>query len=107
MRWLSLWPTLTRPLNPLTRQPHPPNPHRNDPDFVEVGIGEFRLKPTQLSIDMNRAHLSLWAIASAPLILGMHPGDMTPTVVEMVTNPAVIAINQQWCCGNAGVCEYM
>ena len=56
---------------------------------------------------MNRAHLSLWAIASAPLILGMHPDDMTPQVVDMVTNPAVIAINQQWCCGNAGVCGYV
>ena len=49
---------------------------------------------SQRSLDMNRLHFSLWAITSAPLILGMHPESMPDELIAVVTNKEAIAINQ-------------
>ena len=56
---------------------------------------------SQRSLDMNRLHFSLWAITSAPLILGMHPESMTDELIAVVTNKEAIAINQLYA-GSAG-----
>ena len=42
----------------------------------------------------QRAHLSLWAMLSAPLIVGTDPRTMTPPTRDILTNPDVIAIDQ-------------
>ncbi len=60
-----------------------------DPDMLEVGNGV-------LTPDENRAHFTLWAFLSAPLVLGndirnwREDNDWLTTV----TNPAVIRVNQ-------------
>jgi len=61
--------------------------HWNDPDMLEVGNGG-------MTDDEYRAHFSLWAIMSAPLIAGNDLRDMTDTTVEILTNPEVIAVDQ-------------
>jgi alpha-galactosidase len=42
----------------------------------------------------QRAHLSLWAMLSAPLIIGTDPRTMTSSTREMLTNRDVIAVDQ-------------
>jgi alpha-galactosidase len=60
----------------------------NDPDMLEVGVrGTFT--PTE-----NRAHFSMWAIMAAPLIAGNDITSMPADVRTVLTNPDVLAINQ-------------
>ena len=78
-------------------------PHQwNDPDFLEVHLGEFRLPSSgslDVSLAMNRAHYAMWCITSSPLILGF---DMPapPEIMAIVTNKAAIAVNQQYASGS-------
>jgi alpha-galactosidase len=61
--------------------------HWNDPDMLEVGNGE-------LSYEENVAHFSIWCILAAPLMLGNDIRKMSDEVLEIITNPEAIAVNQ-------------
>ncbi|MEE4115584.1 MAG: glycoside hydrolase family 27 protein [Marinilabiliaceae bacterium] len=61
--------------------------HWNDPDILEVGNGS-------LTRDENITHFSMWAISAAPLMAGNDLRIMSDEVKEILTNPDVIAINQ-------------
>ncbi|GAB3458185.1 RICIN domain-containing protein [Massilia terrae] len=64
--------------------------HWNDPDMLEIGLGDFDAShPVEA-----RAHMSLWAIISAPLILGADLSTAPQSVFDIVGNREVIAINQ-------------
>jgi len=60
--------------------------HWNDPDMLEVGNG--------LSDTEGRAHFSMWAIMAAPLITGNDLTKMSATTKATLTNPEVIAVDQ-------------
>lgn len=61
--------------------------HYADPDSLQIGNGA-------LSIDESRAHLSMWAVAGAPLVLGNDLRAMTPATRDLLANRAVVAIDQ-------------
>lgn len=61
--------------------------HWNDPDMLEIGNGS--LSPAE-----DRAHFSMWAMLAAPLIAGNDIRTMTAETREVLTNKAVIAVNQ-------------
>jgi alpha-galactosidase len=61
--------------------------HWNDPDMLEVGNGG-------MSEAGYRTQMSLWAILAAPLIAGNDLTKMTPYTVRLLTNPEVIAVDQ-------------
>ncbi|SDH86323.1 alpha-galactosidase [Actinokineospora alba] len=61
----------------------------NDPDMLEVGNG--RQTATEY-----RSHFSLWAMLNAPLITGNNLATMTPEIRGILTNPDIIAVNQDW-----------
>src|SRR5277367_3400837 len=61
--------------------------HWNDPDMLEVGNGG-------MTTTEYRAHFSLWAILSAPLIAGNDLRDMKPEIREILTHKEVIAVDQ-------------
>jgi alpha-galactosidase len=58
----------------------------NDPDYLAPELGMTALEA--------RAQLSMWAIVSAPLILGSDPRKLSAETVKMLTNPQVIAVDQ-------------
>jgi hypothetical protein len=69
---------------------HPQAQHTgfyNDPDMMVVGM-------QGLSDAQNRVHMSLWAISGAPLIAGADLTKLSRTTTEILTNPAVIAVDQ-------------
>ena len=76
--------------------------HWNDPDMLEVGNGE-------LTEVQNRSHFSLWCMMAAPLILGNDlrkfvvdgRKDENNPVLRIVTNPTMIAIDQDAVCKQA------
>ena len=59
----------------------------NDPDILEVGN-------SPLTINEARAHFSLWAMLSAPLLAGNDLTTMTPAAQEILTNREVIMLDQ-------------
>ena len=61
--------------------------HWNDPDMLEIGNGG-------MTDDEYRTHMSLWSILAAPLLAGNDLRNMTPAILEILTNREVIAINQ-------------
>jgi alpha-galactosidase len=61
--------------------------HWNDPDMLEVGNGG-------MSRDEYRTHMALWAILAAPLLAGNDLRTMTAETKELLTNPEVIAVDQ-------------
>jgi alpha-galactosidase len=61
--------------------------HWNDPDMLEVGNGT-------LTEDENRAHMTLWCMLAAPLIVGTDVTKLTPAVKAILTNADVIAVDQ-------------
>lgn len=60
----------------------------NDPDMLMVGVRNT-LTPTE-----NRAHMSMWAMLSAPLIAGNDIRNMSADVRSVLTNRDVLAIDQ-------------
>jgi alpha-galactosidase len=61
--------------------------HWNDPDMLEIGNG----KMTQ---DEWRTQMTLWCVLAAPLFAGNDLTEMKPKVLEILTNPEAIAIDQ-------------
>ncbi|EDY81622.1 Melibiase subfamily [Verrucomicrobiia bacterium DG1235] len=61
--------------------------HWNDPDMMEVGNHG-------ISDVESKSHFSLWAILAAPLIAGNDVREMTPQIVDILTNEEAIAMNQ-------------
>jgi alpha-galactosidase len=61
--------------------------HWNDADMLEIGNGG-------MTTEEYRAHFSLWAIFSAPLLAGNDLEHMTPDTREILLNKEVIAIDQ-------------
>lgn len=72
--------------------------HWNDPDMLEVGNGAFDTN----HLTEAKAHMSLWAVIAAPLILGLDLRKVTPEILSIIRNKDVIAINQDPA-GNQGV----
>jgi alpha-galactosidase len=61
--------------------------HWNDPDMLEIGNGG-------MTTDEYRTHMSLWCILAAPLITGNNLAAMDAETRALLTNPEVIAIDQ-------------
>lgn len=61
--------------------------HWNDPDMLEVGN-------KSLTVEESKAHFSLWCLLSAPLMAGNDLRAMTPEIKSILTNPEIIALNQ-------------
>jgi alpha-galactosidase len=61
--------------------------HWNDPDMLEVGNGG-------MTREEYRAHFSMWAMFSAPLLAGNDISNMTADTKEILLNKEVIAIDQ-------------
>ena len=59
----------------------------NDPDMLEVGNGG-------MNIDEYKVHFGLWALSKAPLLIGCDVTNITQNIIDILTNPEVISINQ-------------
>jgi alpha-galactosidase len=59
----------------------------NDPDMLQVGN-------PGLTVPESRAHFSMWTMLASPLMAGNDVRAMTPEIREILTNPEVIAVDQ-------------
>ncbi len=60
--------------------------HWNDPDMMEVGNG--------MTVNEDRAHMSMWCMLAAPLMAGNDISNMTKETQAILTNKDVIAVDQ-------------
>lgn len=60
--------------------------HYNDMDMLEIGRG--------LSDAEERTHFGMWCIMSSPLLIGCDLTTIPAKSLELITNPELIALNQ-------------
>jgi len=72
--------------------------HWNDPDMLIVGWVGWgpNLHPTRLTPNEQYAHISLWSLLSAPLLIGCELERLDDFTLNLLTNDEVIAINQDY-----------
>ncbi|EHO39684.1 Alpha-galactosidase, NEW1 domain-containing protein [Caldithrix abyssi DSM 13497] len=70
--------------------------HWNDPDMLVVGWVGWgdQLHYTKLTPDEQYTHISLWALLSAPLLLGCDLQRLDDFTLNLLTNDEVLAVNQ-------------
>jgi alpha-galactosidase len=61
--------------------------HWNDPDMLEIGNGG-------MSDTEYMTHMTLWSMLAAPLLSGNDLRSMSPSVLQILTNREVIAVDQ-------------
>ena len=60
--------------------------HYNDPDYLAPGLG--------MTDEEFRTQMTLWAVAAAPLVIGSDVRKLSQTSLDILTDPDVLAINQ-------------
>jgi len=68
----------------------------NDPDMLsvgKVGWGE-NLRNSRLTCDEQYAHLSLWCLLNAPLLMGCDVSKLDEFTLNLLANDEVLAVNQ-------------
>jgi alpha-galactosidase len=69
--------------------------HWNDPDMLVVGwVGWGRPHPTRLTPNEQYAHLSMWCLLSAPLLLGCDLEKLDAFTLGLLSNDEVLALDQ-------------
>ncbi|HEY0334371.1 MAG TPA: NPCBM/NEW2 domain-containing protein [Stenotrophomonas sp.] len=95
----STWESMLHNFDTATRRELYAGPGRwNDPDMLAVGLGDFDAK----HLEQARTHYSMWAILAAPLLLGFDLVHAPDSLIELLSNPEVIAVDQD-AAGNQGV----
>ena len=68
-----------------------------DPDMLVVGFmdtGVGAPHKTNLTPNEQYTHMTLWCLFNAPLLLGCQMDKMDPFTMNLITNPEVLAIDQ-------------
>jgi alpha-galactosidase len=68
----------------------------NDPDMLVVGWVGWgpNLHPSKLTPDEQYAHISLWSLLSAPLLIGCDLTSLDAFTLNLLTNDEVLAVDQ-------------
>jgi len=85
------WHSMLHNLDTAARRELYAGPGRwNDPDMLAIGLGEFDAD----HLDAARTHFSAWAVLAAPLLMGFDLTRAPDALIELLSNPEVIAVNQ-------------
>ncbi len=70
--------------------------HWNDPDMLVIGkVGwGSELRQSRMGRAAEVTHITLWSLVASPLLLGNDLTDMEPYTLALVSNPEVLAVNQ-------------
>lgn len=71
----------------------------NDPDMLEVGNDTKeslwgKISPVTMNLQEYRSHFGMWCMVAAPLMAGNDLRGMKPEIIEILTNKALIAVDQ-------------
>ena len=70
--------------------------HFADPDMLVLGLVGWgpKLHYTQLTVDEQYTHMSLWSLLSSPLLIGCDMAQLDDFTLSLLTNDEVIEVNQ-------------
>jgi hypothetical protein len=70
--------------------------HWNDPDMLTLGWVGWgpNLHPSRLTPNEQYAHMSLWCLLSAPLLIGCDVSKLDDFTLNLLTNDEVLALDQ-------------
>lgn len=81
------WSRVVRNLDSDAAHPEAAGPgHWNDPDYLGPDMG--------MTATEGQAQFDMWAMLSAPLIIGTDVRTLSQPTIDMLSNPEVIAIDQ-------------
>ncbi|MEI6075899.1 MAG: putative Ig domain-containing protein [Verrucomicrobiota bacterium] len=67
----------------------------NDPDMLVVGmVGWGKMHPSRLTPDEQYAHISLWCLLAAPLLIGCDMEKFDAFTLNLLSNDEVLAVDQ-------------
>ena len=71
----------------------------NDPDMLEVGNETKeslwgKMSPVYMTLTEYKSHFAMWCMVAAPLIAGNDLHNMAPEIRQILTNKALIAVDQ-------------
>ena len=97
--YLSRWDSVMSNIHRQNRMARVAKPgHFNDPDMLQVGnVG--------LTVTEQYSHMSLWCVASAPLLAGTDIIHASRVTLDILANPEVTAVNQDL--GREGAIQVM
>lgn len=82
------WTDVLRNLDADSAHPEAAGPgHWNDPDYLTPQMGS-------LTASESQAEFTMWSMLSAPLMIGSNIESLSSQTISMLTNRAVIAIDQ-------------
>lgn len=64
----------------------------NDPDMLEVGNGELGDDAGMAAVGRCRAHLAMWAILNAPLMIGTDLSSLPSWLLPLLTDADMLAV---------------
>ena len=67
--------------------------HFNDMDMLQVGRG--------MTLNEDKTHFTMWCMMNSPLLAGNDLRGMTQATISILTNPEIIALNQDLLCYQA------
>ena len=93
------WGSITHRFTTSDWAPFTTPGHWPDPDMLQVGLlgvpnTKGKMQPTHLTADEQYAHVSLWALMSAPLLISCDLTQLDPFTLGLLTNDEVIDIDQ-------------
>jgi alpha-galactosidase len=80
----------------VSNQPYAGPGRWNDPDMLVVGWVGWgpTLHPTRLTPDEQYTHISLWALLSAPLLIGCDLERLDSFTLNLLANDEILAVDQ-------------
>ncbi|HUB27721.1 MAG TPA: putative Ig domain-containing protein [Tepidisphaeraceae bacterium] len=90
------WALLQRNgLSPIDWQQFAGPGHWNDPDMLEVGyVGGAHMHRSRLTPDEQYAHITVWCMLSAPLLMGCDLTRLDDFTYNLLSNDEVLAVDQ-------------
>ncbi|MFI6350139.1 glycoside hydrolase family 27 protein [Streptomyces sp. NPDC050560] len=88
------WSSVLRNMDNNAAHPEAQSPgHYNDPDYLiptrTLADGGYELNPEE-----STSQFVMWAEMGSPLVIGSDPRTLSPTMLRTLTNPEIIAVDQ-------------
>ncbi|MFF0138841.1 glycoside hydrolase family 27 protein [Streptomyces sp. NPDC005227] len=88
------WPNVLRNMDANAWHPEAQGPgHYNDPDYL-IPMRPMADGNLELTQEESTTQLVMWAEMGSPLVIGSDPRTLTPSMIDTLRNPEIIAVDQ-------------
>ncbi|MFH9087912.1 glycoside hydrolase family 27 protein [Streptomyces sp. NPDC017673] len=88
------WPNVLRNMDANAWHPEAQGPgHYNDPDYL-IPMRRMADGSLELTQEESTTQFVMWAEMASPLVLGSDPRTLTPSMIETLRNPEIVAVDQ-------------